>query len=201
MLKVQKPVYKQYANLKPGTLIVLDGFRLYRDGILSVDKDTYDKYKETLEQLEKDKMIQEVGLEAKPKPFEMPRTHDVLDQNDDLDPELFVRQKQPDIFNPNPPQKEVAKEDVKVEEGTVPDHVIDTEVKSLQDKEKSVEDGFEGTKRTISCVANVRDWRKAKKMIEEEINGIDELNIIIENDHRDSVVEAAKEKKKIVMSK
>lgn len=207
MLKEQKPIAKKYVNLKAGTIVVLgtngnNGMRLYKDGVLSLSSEDVEKNKAELDRLQQEGFIKEVGMEAKSKPVEIPRTPDVLDQDDDLDPELFVRQKQPDIFNPNPPKRQIVKEaDVKKEDDSIPDRVIDTEVKSLPDKEKSVEDGFEGTKRTVSCVANVRDWRKAKKMIEEEINDLNELDIIIDNDHRNTVVEAAKIKKEAVQAK
>ena len=137
-------IVKKFANLKGGTLVILGGLRLYKDGVISFNKDDYEKNKAELEKLIVEGFIKEVSIETKPKPFEPQRTPDVLDQDDDLDDEIFVKQKQPNIFSPNPPTKKVEEAaTTKTEDGeTIPDNVIDASVKSLPNTEKEVEDGY-----------------------------------------------------------
>ena len=60
--------------------------------------------------------------------------------------------------------------------------------------EKGVEDGFQGQNRKVSCVSAEKDWRKACKMVE-KVNNIYELDVIIDNDHRDAVVKKAKQRR------
>jgi hypothetical protein len=201
-LTTGEAMVKKFENLKGGTLVILGGLRLYKGGMISFNEDDYEKNKSELQKLVVEGFIKEVELSSKPKSFEPQRTPDVLDQDDDLDPNIFVKQKQPNIFNPNPPEKKLEEEvESKSEDSdTIPDNVIDVAVKSLPDTSKDVEDGYDGKERTITCVSGITDWRKAKQIIENEVKDIGELDKIIKYDHRPTVSMAAAQKKELVLS-
>jgi len=224
---------RKFKNLKGCTLCVFNGYRLYKDGIMSVTLEDCDKNKADLERLLSEGFVEEVSVDTKPEPYMQERTPDVLDQEEEPDEDnLFVQRKQPDIFSLKSPVKAKVEEEVadnkiekkaeskvKKEKGkgkkstvqdeapkvdiaageTIPDNVIDGKPVVMQDTERQVFDGFEGTERTTTCVSHIGNWRDAAVVVQ-EMKDITELDRIIKNDTRATVVKAAEERKKELVS-
>ena len=200
MTNATSAIVKKYRNLTEGTLVILEGYRLYRSGIVSINEEDFEKYKRELDRLVKTGYVEEVPFETQAAPFVSKRTRDVLDQDDEPDEDnLFVRQKQPNIFNVNQPvRKKKAESEKTVEEKveeqeTVKDNVIDARPVTLQEKGQVVEDGFEESGRTISCLEGIENWREQIAVVQ-QLKDLNELDIIARSSTFKAVVREAEKR-------
>lgn len=201
---------RAYRNLKQSTLIVWGGkdgkggISLYKGGVINVSVSDYEKYNGDIESLVARGFIEEVPLGTPSVYMPQEKTRDVLDQDEDPDEDnIFVKQKSPTIWDPNRPTKakktETVEEKIEREE-TIPNSDVGGKTVTLPDAGKQVEDGFEGTGRTVSCVSGIENFREARKLTF-ELKDLNELDIIIKNDIRPTVVKAAVERKAQLTSK
>ena len=293
--KSQGAPAKRYLNQSPGTLVILGGFRLYREGSVTITKESYDAHSGELDSLISRGWIREIEVDSPkdvaPRSVYEHRNNDPLAAPEDDDPDnIFVKQKnqgmnqsknyfvdesrpddgniinghntkmiemsdtslqnvsgiksnyvntldravrdqsidtgsgQFDLTVKNSVTMAVAPGDVvsnndnitntytqpvvsdvsrsqdvmvktaeiqTVDPDVIPDSVITGQMGYVHDKSASIEDGYAGTERKISCVSGVSNWRDACKLVG-EVKNTEELEVIIRTDGRPSVVHKAK---------
>lgn len=128
---------------------------------------------------------------AKPKTG---KTESGLDEEIEVS-EAKITKKAADRVKANKKNKKV----VNMDEEDIPATDIDDSVVSLQDKERIIDDGFEGTERKTSAISD-SNWYEAVKVIK-TMKDITELDIIIKNDTRAVVVSEAKKRREALLTR